>query len=71
MGRVFRALGLSVGKVLDYHSNPANRAAFQADVTYVTSSSLAWLYLSDNTSNEVSQPDQLVSFKPSPWFADL
>jgi preprotein translocase subunit SecA len=61
MGRVFRALGLSVGIVLNNFSGPPNRAAFMADVTYVTSSSLAWLYLSDNTSTQVSQLGQLVS----------
>jgi len=66
MGRVFRALGLSVGKVVDHHSGPANQAALGADVTYVTSSSLAWLYLADNTSTSVSRPDQLVSDPPPP-----
>ena len=59
MGRVFRALGLSVGRVLDNNLGPDKTAAFSADVTYVTASDLAWLYLSDNTS--VMRMEDLVS----------
>ena len=59
MGRVFRALGLSVGRVLNNQHGPDKQAAFDADITYVTASDLAWLYLSDNTS--VTRINQLVS----------
>lgn len=59
MGRVFRALGMSVGTVLNNAPGPDKTAAFNADVTYVTASDLAWLYLSDNTS--VMHIDDLVS----------
>ena len=58
MGRVFRALGMSVGRVLDNNHGSDKRAAFDADVTYVTASDLAWLYLSDNTS--IMHIEQLV-----------
>lgn len=58
MGRVFRALGMSVGRVLNNNHGPDKQAAFDADVTYVTASDLAWLYLSDNTS--VMNVNQLV-----------
>lgn len=60
MGRVFCALGLSVGRVLDNNHGPDKQAAFGADITYVTASDLAWLYLSDNTS--VTRTNNLVSF---------
>ena len=52
---------MSVGRVLDNNHGLDKRAAFDADITYVTASDLAWLYLSDNTS--VMNVDQLVCLK--------
>ena len=56
-------MGLSVGRVLDNGHGPDKQAAFNADITYVTASDLAWLYLSDNTS--VTRVDQLVRIQLS------
>lgn len=52
---------MSVGKVLNNNHGPDKQAAFNADITYVTASDLAWLYLSDNTS--VMNVEQLVSIQ--------
>ena len=50
MGTIFRSLGLSVGVALKHSVEPEQtQAAFDADITYVTASDLAFAYLSDNT----------------------
>ena len=49
MGTIFRSLGLSVGVALKHSVEPEIQAAFDADITYVTASDLAFTYLSDNT----------------------
>ena len=52
MGTIFRSLGLTVGVALRYSVEPETQAAFDADITYVTASDLAFTYLSDNTNVE-------------------
>jgi preprotein translocase subunit SecA len=48
MGPIYRALGLSVGTITDDERDPdARRAAYACDVTYCTSSQLAFDYLRD------------------------
>lgn len=61
MGRLYSFLGLSVGVVQEHHSKPRRRAAFEADITYVTSNALGFTYLSD-TSTAMS-PDELVTLQ--------
>ncbi len=59
MGKLFSFLGLSVGVVQEHHSKKRRRAAFEADITYVTSNALGFTYLLD-TSTAMS-PDELVN----------
>ena len=48
MGPIYRALGLSVGTILEREKDwAARRAAYQCDVTYVTSKQIAFDYLRD------------------------
>lgn len=60
MGRVFEALGMSVGVVTDHIAGPENQAAFDADITYVTATNLGWLYLHDNSNAD--KAEHLVQF---------
>jgi preprotein translocase subunit SecA len=48
MGRVYRALGLSVGCIVHGLSDAERRAAYAADVTYGTNNELGFDYLRDN-----------------------
>ncbi len=64
MGRLYSFLGLSVGVVQEHHSKRRRRAAFEADITYVTSNALGFTYLLD-TSTAMS-PDELVNGPCSP-----
>ena len=59
MGRLYSFLGLSVGLVQEHHSKKRQRAAFGADITYVTSNALGFTYLTD-TSTAMS-PQELVT----------
>lgn len=59
MGSIFQTLGMSVGVVTDHRPSPEVQAAFDADVTYVTSVHLAWIYLTDNSS--IEKEEHLVS----------
>lgn len=63
MGKVYRSLGLSCkAATADEANQPANREAFQADITYVTGQRLCFTYLRDNTClhpSEVALPPVL------------
>ncbi|MCL4186141.1 MAG: preprotein translocase subunit SecA [Rhodobacteraceae bacterium] len=48
MGKVYRALGLSVGVVYPYQPEEEKRAAYRADITYSTNNELGFDYLRDN-----------------------
>ena len=48
MGPIFQFLGLSIGVVLPNMPQPLRRAAYGADVTYVTNNELCFDYLRDN-----------------------
>lgn len=48
MGPIFQFLGLTVGAVLPGMRQPLRRAAYKADVTYVTNNELCFDYLRDN-----------------------
>ncbi len=48
MGKVYRFLGLSVGLVLPGMNGDERRAAYAADITYVTHAELGFDYLRDN-----------------------
>ena len=48
MGPIFELLGLSVGLVVPGLRQPLRRAAYAADVTYVTNNELCFDYLRDN-----------------------
>ena len=61
MGRLYGFLGMSVGVVQEHHSKSRRRAAFEADITYVTSNALGFTYLND-TSTAMS-PDHLVTLQ--------
>ena len=69
MGRLYSFLGLSVGVVQEHHSKKRRQAAFEADITYVTSNALGFTYLLD-TSTAMS-PDELVNILWSPMHCAL
>ena len=48
MGQVHRALGLTVGVVLNSMSNEERQEAYNCDITYVTNNELGFDYLRDN-----------------------
>ncbi len=48
MGKVFRALGMTVGVVYPFQPDPEKRAAYKADITYATNNELGFDYLRDN-----------------------
>jgi preprotein translocase subunit SecA len=48
MGKVYRALGLTVGVVYPFQGEAEKRAAYQADITYATNNELGFDYLRDN-----------------------
>ena len=48
MGQVHRALGLTVGVVLNGMNNEERQAAYNCDITYVTNNELGFDYLRDN-----------------------
>lgn len=57
MGRVFRALGLSVGLIVHDLDFPARKMAYNADITYGTNNEFGFDYLRDNM---VVEEDQMV-----------
>lgn len=64
VGQVHRFLGLEVGLVQQGLNEKARRAAYAADVTYVTNSELGFDYLRDNLAQE---PEDLVLRRDSPF----
>ncbi|KFM25591.1 Protein translocase subunit SecA [Auxenochlorella protothecoides] len=65
VGKVFTALGSSVGVVVATDDTPTAQAAFAADITYVTAQQLGFTYLRDNMTGD---PASLVLTRP-PAFA--
>ena len=53
MGKVHKALGLSVGVVYPFQTDEEKRAAYQADVTYGTNNELGFDYLRDNMKGSI------------------
>ncbi|MFM2355739.1 MAG: hypothetical protein RLZZ528_1475, partial [Pseudomonadota bacterium] len=58
MGKVYRALGLTVGVVYPFQTNDEKRAAYQADITYATNNELGFDYLRDNMKGSVEEMNQ-------------
>src|SRR6476646_2603495 len=48
MGRIYRALGMSVGVVVSHQAAAEKRAAYQADITYGQNNEFGCDYLRDN-----------------------
>ena len=48
MGAVHRWLGLTVGVILNSHTNDERREAYKCDITYITNNELGFDYLRDN-----------------------
>ena len=48
MGAVHRWLGLTVGVILNSHTNDQRREAYKCDITYITNNELGFDYLRDN-----------------------
>jgi len=48
MGKIYRALGLTVGVVVSHQPAPEKRAAYQADITYGQNNEFGFDYLRDN-----------------------
>lgn len=71
MSGVFSLLGITTGVVTSHRHGRKARAAFEADITYVTANHLGWIYLIDNTS--VQEPEELVihPLQPSPIFTEM
>ncbi len=63
MGPVYRGLGLEVGVIQHDTEAMARRAAYRADITYITNSELGFDYLRDNMA---FRPDQLVLREDTP-----
>ncbi len=58
MGKVYNALGLSVGVVYPYQPDAEKRAAYRADITYATNNELGFDYLRDNMKSSVEEMAQ-------------
>ena len=54
MGQVYRALGMSVGRIVHGMEDPERREAYGADVTYGTNNEFGFDYLRDNMKFELS-----------------
>ncbi len=63
MGPIYRGLGLSVATIEHGMDGTARRAAYRADITYMTNSELGFDYLRDNMA---FRPDQLVLREETP-----
>jgi preprotein translocase subunit SecA len=53
MGKVYAALGMTVGVVVPGQQDAEKRSAYQADVTYATNNELGFDYLRDNMRSEL------------------
>ena len=58
MGKVYNALGLTVGVVYPYQPDAEKRAAYRADVTYATNNELGFDYLRDNMKGTIEEMAQ-------------
>jgi preprotein translocase subunit SecA len=63
MGPIYRGLGLSAAYIKHDHSPDERRAAYLADITYITNSELGFDYLRDNMA---FRPEGLVLRKDTP-----
>ena len=54
MGKVYRALGLNVGRIIHGMDDPERREAYRADVTYGTNNEFGFDYLRDNMKFELA-----------------
>ena len=54
MGKVYEFLGMTAAVVRAGDSVPQLRAAFSADIVYITAQQLAFTYLGDNTQKDES-----------------
>lgn len=52
MGKLYRFLGISVSVVQEGQSQSRKRAAFNADITYLTANSLGFTFLGDTSAVE-------------------
>ncbi len=55
MGKVYRALGMTVGVVVPYQAEAEKRAAYQADITHATNNELGFDYLRDNMKGSIAE----------------
>ena len=58
MGKVYTALGLTVGVVYPYQPDDEKRAAYRADITHATNNELGFDYLRDNMKSSIEEMAQ-------------
>jgi preprotein translocase subunit SecA len=58
MGKVYAALGLTVGVVYPYQPDAEKKAAYRADITYATNNELGFDYLRDNMKSSIDEMSQ-------------
>jgi preprotein translocase subunit SecA len=58
MGKVYNALGLTVGVVYPYQPDAEKRAAYRADITHATNNELGFDYLRDNMKATIEEMSQ-------------
>lgn len=58
MGKVYTALGLTVGVVYPYQPDAEKKAAYRADITYATNNELGFDYLRDNMKGSIEEMSQ-------------
>jgi preprotein translocase subunit SecA len=58
MGKVYNALGMSVGVVYPYQPDAEKKAAYRADITYATNNELGFDYLRDNMKGSIEEMSQ-------------
>jgi preprotein translocase subunit SecA len=58
MGKVYHALGLTVGVVYPFQPDDEKRAAYRADITHATNNELGFDYLRDNMKGSIPEMSQ-------------
>ncbi|NUB45413.1 preprotein translocase subunit SecA [Fertoebacter nigrum] len=58
MGKVYAALGLTVGVVYPYQPDAEKKAAYRADITHATNNELGFDYLRDNMKGSIEEMSQ-------------
>ena len=58
MGKVYNALGMTVGVVYPYQPDDEKRAAYRADITHATNNELGFDYLRDNMKASMEEMSQ-------------